>query len=99
MLAILSELGPITRYRRLQVQLTAVGELMDAGGGESLGAGEHCGESVLLPRAGACCVSRAAPQVDDEVAFDPHGNGCADLVPLRKVTLERVAYSDEVRRA
>ena len=79
-LARLPELGPVAGDRRVQVQLTAVGKLVDAGGRQALGAGQHGGQGVLLPGAGAGYVSRAAPQVDDEVAVDPHRDGRADLV-------------------
>ena len=98
-LARLPELGPVAGHRSLQVQLSAVGELVDAGGRQAFGTGQHRGQGVLLPLPGTSGVSRAAPQVDDQVPVDPHRDGRADFVAQRKVALERVAYSYEVRRA
>ena len=95
----LPELRPISGHRSLQVELTAVGQLVDAGGGQTLGAGQHGGQGVLSPGSGTGRVGRPAPQVDDKIPVDPHRDGSADFAVQRKVALERVAYSREVRRA
>ncbi len=98
-LARLPELGPVAGHRRLQVQLAAVGQVVDTGGSQALGAGQHGGQGVLLPGPGTGCIGPAAPQVDDKIPVYPHRDGRANLFAQRKVALERVAYSDEVRRA
>ena len=99
MLAGLGELGPVAGHRRVQVELAALDELVHAGTGQALGAGQHGGQRVHLPRARAFGVSRAGPQVDDQFAVDPGGDRCANFLALQKVLLERLAYAVETRLA
>ena len=60
LLAGLGELGPVAGHRRIQVEFTALDELVDAGAGQALGAGEHGGQRVL-PATGGCRPHRPMP--------------------------------------
>ena len=99
LLAGLAELGPVAGHRRVQVKLTALGELMDASARQSLGAGQHGGQRVHLPRPATGGVGRTSPQVDDQLAIHPGSDRCTHLFAQRKVLHERFAYPLEARCA
>jgi hypothetical protein len=99
LLAGLPELGPVAGHRRIQIELTALDELMYACAGEAFGAGQHGGQRVHLPRPGTGGVGRTGPQVNDKLAIHPGCDRCTDLVAQREVLLERLAYLLEARRA
>ncbi len=96
-LAGLAELRPVPRHRGVQVELTAVGQQMDAGAGQPLGAGVDAGQGVFAPGPQGGGVGEATPEIDDEVAFDPDRDGGADVVAVGEVGLEGVADALEAR--
>ena len=94
LLAGLPELGPITGYRSIQVELTAVSELVHAGGRQALGAGQHRGEGVLPPGPRTGGIGRSAPDIHDQMAVDPYCDGRADLAAEFEIPRECIAHSD-----
>ena len=89
-LAGLAELRPVRRHRRIQVDLGAVGQQMHAGAGEGLGAGEDAGQRVLGPRPLPGRIGPTAPQVDGQIALDPHRDRGADFAAFDEVPLKGV---------
>ncbi|MEZ5225198.1 MAG: hypothetical protein R2710_00585 [Acidimicrobiales bacterium] len=94
------ELGPDVGERRLEVDLTPVGEQMQTGGGGRFRAGEHGDERVGLPVGGRAILTRrgdrTAPQIDDSFTVDHHHDGGAELAPLGEVALELAPHRSEV---
>jgi hypothetical protein len=70
-----------------------------AGARQAFGTGVDRGQGVLPPRLRARGVGGPTPEVDDEVALDPDGDGGTDLVVLCEVTLERGTYLLETGKA
>ena len=60
-LAGLAELRPVARHRGVQVEFTAVGQQMDAGAGQPLGAGVDAGQGVFLAMAAGPRRRRSRP--------------------------------------
>jgi diaminopimelate epimerase len=77
------------------LDLAAVGQQVNAGDRQTLGAGEDAGKSVLPPAAAAAGVGVSAPQIDHEVAVDPHRHCGTDLSVPGEVVLECRAYRPE----
>ena len=94
-----TELGPVPRHRGVQVEFAAIGQQMHTGAGQPLGAGEDAGQGVLPPAPAPAGIGVSAPQVDHQVAVDPHRHGRADLVVLGEVPHEGGADGLEFRGA
>jgi hypothetical protein len=96
-LAVLLELRPIARDRRVEVQLRPVGENQRTQGGHRLRRRPHVDDRVALPGLGPRFVAVSSPDVDDGRAVDDHGHTGADICAAVEVRRERVAYALESR--
>ena len=98
-LAVLRELRPVRRDRRVEVELAARDEHVRAQRGGALGARPDHADRVAFPRPPGRGVGAPAPEVDDRLAVERHADGGADLAALGEVAFERVADRLELRIA
>ena len=97
-LAVLRELGPVARDRRVVVEPAARVRDRQRHRREALGAGHDDDHRVLVPRRVAVGRAAAAPQIDDLLAAPVGRDGGADLAALGEVALELDAHFFEARR-
>ena len=98
-LAALAELGPQRRDLVVIGQAAGIGEQVRAERGRALGAREHHGDGIALPRRAGLRVGDAAPQVDERLAVPHDADGRPDLPPLGEVGPKRIEDGLAARRA
>ncbi len=89
-LAVRGELGPVAGDRRVEVELAALHQPVDAHGRDALGGGEHERDGVALPGARLVAVGEPAPEVDHRLALEVDAARRPHLVVLGEVALEGV---------
>jgi hypothetical protein len=78
-LAMGSEVRPVLRDRRVQIELASIRQHQRDERGHRLRRREVVDDGVALPGSRACLVAEAAPDVDDGFAVDEHRCRCPDV--------------------
>jgi len=94
-LAGLGELRPVAGDRRVEVKLAAIGQDQRAQRGHRLGRGEDVDDRVLLPRLGRGAIPVSAPDVDDRLTVQHHGDRGSDIEALVEVVRQRLGHATE----
>ena len=96
-LAVLRELGPVARDRRVVVEPAARVRHGQRHRGEALGGRHDDDHRVLVPRLVAVGRAAATPQIDDLLAAPVRSDRGADLAAFGEVALELGAHLLEAR--
>src|SRR5690606_9601503 len=94
-LAVRSELRPVLRHRRVQVQRAALGQHVRRGRGRTLGRRVDQLQRVPRPRTTGFGVGDAAPQVHHRPAVPVYAHRCADVAVPGEVRRERFTHRFE----
>ncbi len=95
LLAVRGELGPHLGDGAAHVDQPALGEDVERGGRDRLGAGVRQRGGVTLPRPSGVAVGHAVPQVHDRLAVEVDGEGGAQLLARGEVAFEDLAHPGE----
>ena len=96
-LAVLREFRPVGRDRRIDIDLAAVDQHVEADAGDALGDRHHADRGMGVPRLGLVAVAIAAPQIDHRLAVDDHRNGRTRLVLDPVILLEGLEHRLKAR--